>query len=772
MPDESHDDRFAGGSINVGSFDGGSRPTPPETAAPPGGLGRHSVMRERLNARLDSIFHAHAAEVVGTAGSGKTTALRDWASTIARDVAWVTAEPPHRDERVLIRDVADALPVAGLPEGVVDGASSAEAVELIAGALERENRRAVVVIDNAERLDDAPSLEFLRELVALDRDSLRLVVAGRTVPDIGLEGLRRRGGLISITDNDLRLDRDEADEVVRSVSRSRVEDEAVEAIQEQVGGWALGTVLAGLVLRGSDAPNVVAARGVTSHRYFDDYFGTEVFGRLPSDIQAFLLDTCVLELLEPDLCGHLTDRDDAIDVLRGLERNSVFTDWIGGQPPGFRYHAVLRTWLRARLDDLRPSRASELLRRAAAWAETRDRVADAIDFRLAAGDLAEAEALLMAFGPMALGEGRYDAVRTWIGRLPQRTLTASAPLLIMLADAEHRLGNTAGATAARALMRDLRERQSTGALRDHQELTVVVQQGTELVSRGRLLAAAAQARRARSMVDLTSSPVPGRVARFEDITLAMNVASIASQLMFVGDWAECTRLSKWVVDGLPADDPRLAVARARCLGQLAIAEVIDGSRFEADGLAREAIALCRFYGLDPLDLGYAELALLVAAHEDVDHADLHRTVARREAQLDMPCHTCLVGFLRAWSYVRTGDVAEARQALMEADASMASLAEPGMLVSLSRRVQAIVASGADEPLLRAREIEVLAALAAGRSRRRVAEELFLSINTVKTYTRQAYRKLGVKTLAGAVARCESLGIALTSSSPGSPSDAL
>ena len=65
----------------------------------------------------------------------------------------------------------------------------------------------------------------------------------------------------------------------------------------------------------------------------------------------------------------------------------------------------------------------------------------------------------------------------------------------------------------------------------------------------------------------------------------------------------------------------------------------------------------------------------------------------------------------------------------------------------------------------------LAALAAGRSRRRVAEELFLSINTVKTYTRQAYRKLGVNTLAEAVARCESLGIALTTSSPESPSDA-
>jgi LuxR family maltose regulon positive regulatory protein len=729
------------------------------------------VVREGLNARLDLVFHARAAEVVGAAGSGKTTALQDWVSTSAHDVGWVTVTSRHRDLRILAQDLAGALPTAAKLEGAVELAPPAEAAELVAGVLERESRSAIVVIDNAERLDAAPSLDLLRELVALDRDSLRLVVAGRTIPDIGLRALRGARELISITGNDLRLDLDEATQIIRMVTRSRVDDETVAAIHEEVGGWALGTVLAGLALRDSDAPAGVAARGVASHRLFDDFFGAEIFGRLPLDIQAFLLDTCILELLDPDLCGHLTDRDDAIDVLRGLERDNVFTDWIGGYPPGFRYHAVFRTWLRARLDDVRPTRASELLRRAAAWTESRGRVADAIDFRLAAGDLAQAEALIVEYGPIALGEGRYEAMRTWIRSLPQRSLTSSAPLLVMLADAEHRLGNAVGATAARALMRDIRKGAPAVPLADHHELTVVVQHGTELLGRGLLLAAATQARRARSMIDLTSSPVSGRRARFEDIVLAMNVTSMASQLMFAGDWTEGARLANWVIDSFPADDRRLAVARARSLGQLAIAEVIEGSRFVADGLAREAIALCKFYRLDPLDLGWAELALLVAAQGDTDMTDLHRTIARRSAQHKLPCATCLIDLLRAWSYVRTGDVAAARQVLTEADETMAELAEPGGLIALSDRVRAIVAIGADEPLLRTRELEVLAALATGRSRRRVAEELFLSVNTVKTYARQAYRKLGVNTLAEAIARCESLGIALTTSTAASSSQA-
>jgi LuxR family maltose regulon positive regulatory protein len=47
--------------------------------------------------------------------------------------------------------------------------------------------------------------------------------------------------------------------------------------------------------------------------------------------------------------------------------------------------------------------------------------------------------------------------------------------------------------------------------------------------------------------------------------------------------------------------------------------------------------------------------------------------------------------------------------------------------------------------LRPREAEVLVRLAAGMSAREIAEDLYLSVNTVKTHTRNLYRKLGVRT---------------------------
>jgi DNA-binding NarL/FixJ family response regulator len=123
-------------------------------------------------------------------------------------------------------------------------------------------------------------------------------------------------------------------------------------------------------------------------------------------------------------------------------------------------------------------------------------------------------------------------------------------------------------------------------------------------------------------------------------------------------------------------------------------------------------------------------------------------------------HACLVNLFRAWSYVQSGNLPAAHDLLARAEHDLESLLEPGMLVSLHQRVRSIVDSGVDEPVLSGRPLQVLAALAAGAGRQSVAGQMNLSLNTIKTYARQAFRVLGVHSLSGAVERCRELGIAL------------
>ena len=60
--------------------------------------------------------------------------------------------------------------------------------------------------------------------------------------------------------------------------------------------------------------------------------------------------------------------------------------------------------------------------------------------------------------------------------------------------------------------------------------------------------------------------------------------------------------------------------------------------------------------------------------------------------------------------------------------------------------------------LNEREKEILRRLSTGLSDQQIAEELFLSLNTVKWYNRQIYSKLGVRNRTQAIARVKGLGL--------------
>jgi two-component system, NarL family, response regulator LiaR len=60
--------------------------------------------------------------------------------------------------------------------------------------------------------------------------------------------------------------------------------------------------------------------------------------------------------------------------------------------------------------------------------------------------------------------------------------------------------------------------------------------------------------------------------------------------------------------------------------------------------------------------------------------------------------------------------------------------------------------------LSAREVQVLALIAEGLTNQEIADRVFVSINSVKTYVRSAYRKIGVNSRSQAAVWCLNNGI--------------
>ena len=101
------------------------------------------------------------------------------------------------------------------------------------------------------------------------------------------------------------------------------------------------------------------------------------------------------------------------------------------------------------------------------------------------------------------------------------------------------------------------------------------------------------------------------------------------------------------------------------------------------------------------------------------------------------------------------ELVEALERVVEGDSPTLRL-PPARSQGRSGGVRSIGRAEAD--VLSAREREVLALLAVGLTNRAIGEELYLSTDTVKTYVRRVYAKLGVRNRAQAATRAAALGL--------------
>jgi LuxR family maltose regulon positive regulatory protein len=112
-----------------------------------------------------------------------------------------------------------------------------------------------------------------------------------------------------------------------------------------------------------------------------------------------------------------------------------------------------------------------------------------------------------------------------------------------------------------------------------------------------------------------------------------------------------------------------------------------------------------------------------------------------------------------------GDGDRARMLLQEARDLLESCPDPGGVVlerlervERRRRPKRTPSAAVNEADLSERELEVLRLLASPLSQREIGEALYVSLNTIKTHTRQIFRKLGVSTRKEAVARARDRGL--------------
>jgi LuxR family transcriptional regulator, maltose regulon positive regulatory protein len=400
------------------------------------------VSRPRLADRLEEGLNQKLILVSAPAGSGKTALLADWARQGRRPVAWLSLDRGDNDPVRFWRHAAAALDqvrpgIAGQVAALIgppaprsfDGVVTALINEIASQPADEE---ILFFLDDYNLIGSQRVHESLAFLIDHLPPGLRLVLASRADPPLGLARLRASAQLAELRSADLRFTPEEAAALLRLAAGEDLPDTAVAALTARTEGWAAGLQLAGLSLRGrSDIPGFVAAFG-GSHRYVLDYLTGEVLDRQPGDVHTFLLETSVLDRLSGALCDAVTGRGDGQAMLEEIERANLFLVPLDDVRGWWRYHHLFADLLRERLQRERPGLAPQLRRSAAIWCEANGLADEAIGYALVSDDGVLAARLIERhFDYFFYVRAEGPLVQRWLAALPA-ALVAARPRLLLI----------------------------------------------------------------------------------------------------------------------------------------------------------------------------------------------------------------------------------------------------------------------------------------------------------------------------------------------------
>jgi len=740
------------------------------------------VPRPRLLHRLDAGAGTPVTAVVAGAGWGKSTLLAAWARHTGAPIAWVTLgsseDDPTRFWTYVATSLARAAPdvtgpvLRALAVPSVDPLDVA-VPELLNGFAARDEPT-VLVLDDLHEVTDPRVTEGLEFFLDHLPAALRVVLASRTEPPIGLARLRARGRLTELLTGDLRFTGQEARALLTSALRGPLADPepdpaALASLLARTEGWAAGLVLGALTLR-DRAQGREVPLGPPGLRHAVDYLLAEVLAGQAPDRRQLLLRSAPLDRLSGPLCDAVLERDDSGVVLAGLSRDGVFVTAVDGDGRWYRVHPLFRAALRRELDD--PAGVAEVRRRAAAWFWEQGMVEEAIRARLDAGDSAGAADWLVQSTSTFLATARVGVFAELGNRLDPAVVAGSVQLLLSLAWAA---GVSGRLDQVPELLDRAAERVRGGC------------DGAGLPDFASPLGAIGALRAVYGTAAVASPEVALDAAR-EAVTAEVDPGlpgwvvarvALAGALLAVGRWAEALPQldAAWqapAASALPVFS-RLEVAGLLtwCLVQPGDDEADPDRDARAERLLRwthsDAAALETQLG----DAAAAAIALLHATAGVLDRraGRLGPARARSERAAELvgvqahPAVAVLVLVSAAETALADGDPTAALKFLDRArEAQVSALPSP----ALDRQLAAVEARAGQRAVARARpvlleslterEISVLRALRGPLSQREVGTALHLSVNTVKGYTKSLYRKLDVGSRREAVERGHALGL--------------
>src|SRR5450631_2468784 len=719
-----------------------------------------TVRRSSLIERLARGNPRPIVSVGAPAGYGKTTLLSQWAERNGQAFAWVTVDEGDNDPKVLLTYVAEALDAVEPIDGrVFDALASpvssvpGSVVPRLGSAFSSMTSPVVLLLDDVHTLHNRECRAALSVLADHVPGGSRLALAGRAEPPLRIARLRAEGRILEIGTRDLSLTSDEASSLFRNADVALGEDEVAELYQ-RTEGWPAGLYLAALYLREGGPLARAAVSFGGDDRLVSEYMESEFLARISRRQRAFLTRTAVLERMSGPLCDAVLEVSGSAVALGELARSNLLLLPLDRRGKWYRYHHLFRDMLLAELERLEPGLIPVLRRRAADWCLHNDLPEEALEYSIAAGDAATAAGLVEKLAVPAHRQGRVPTIQRWFRWLEDRGGIQGHPMAAVLASL---LSALTGRPAGAGRWADAVDRWQYG---DPARPGDPSTEAWAAVLRAFLCRHGAEQMRAdadeavrRFAAQSFVTPAP---------TIVQGIARVLCGDLDGGDASLGDAVSVGEEAGAHED-----VALALCERSLVAMARSDWGRAEV--LVGQAGAVLRRAGIEEsyaTPLVCAVQARVAMHRGDVPAARQELVSAQRLRHLltyALPHFAVQARIELARVHFALADLAGARTLLREVDELLRRRPDLGNLAGEAPALRARLAKERDSSdpgasALTGAELRLLPMLSTHLSFPEIAEELFLSRNTIKSEAISIYRKLGASSRSQAVARSRELGL--------------
>jgi len=261
------------------------------------------ISRPEVRARMETGLDGQIVLLEAPAGFAKTETMATcFRSAVNRGrlAVWVELQPNTGPETV-----------AGLLARALD-LTDPEA----AAVLEAIAARTAPVEVYIDAVDDMPRAEPLQWLFAHPPDSLRIVLAGRHLPDLRLSRLRQRGLVARLGPAELRFTRAETIRILRH----RLGPDELETALTTLAGWPALVRLAWLELEAGVTGAARQALITGNARVFEEFIREDVFPGFDEGDRRVLRAVAGLDSFTPHIVAELSDTASDGEVMRRLDR--------------------------------------------------------------------------------------------------------------------------------------------------------------------------------------------------------------------------------------------------------------------------------------------------------------------------------------------------------------------------------------------------------------------------------------------------------------------